>query len=201
MTVELTPAPPRRYTVEEYIAIEEKSEVRHEFIDGIMIAIAGSSPEHGVVVLNIGAKLHGLLRGKPCRPYVNDIRLQVHRKGNFRYPDVIVACNPEFSQSKPQALLNPLVIIEVMSGSTSDIDKTDKVREYLAIESVRQYVLIDQAHPEVTSIDRTDVKSDWRFRMVDGIESVLTIPVLSIELNLSDIYEGVDVKPRSSDLN
>jgi Uma2 family endonuclease len=190
MTVELTPTPPRRYTVEEYLAMEEKSEIRHEFVNGKLISMAGASANHHDISGNVFAFLHSALRGRACRAYHNDAKVLIKPANSYRYPDVFVACNPQTAPERSLTVLNPTVIFEVLSDSTESIDMNDKLKEYTSIESMRQYILLSQNDRRAIVYTRVDTSSPWTLSFVDG-QGKLELPSLVLSLSMDDVYAGV----------
>jgi Uma2 family endonuclease len=190
MTVELTPTAPCRYTVEEYLAIEEKSEIRHEFVNGKLIAMAGSSSEHDQICVTLTAMLSTALKGTPCRIFSSNMRVQTDSRGRYRYPDLTVACMPTFNDDRKTTLLNPAIIVEVTSESTRSIDTEDKLREYTSIDSMRQYILLSQHDRRAIVYTRFDTSSPWTLSFVDG-QGKLELPALGFSLPMDDIYAGV----------
>jgi Uma2 family endonuclease len=190
MTVELTPTPPRRYTVEEYLAMEEKSEIRHEFVNGKLIAMAGASANHHDIALNLIGYFYPRLRGKPCKLFNSDARVRIERNGPFRYPDAFIACDPNLSDDKLATVLNPTIIFEVLSDSTSSIDTNDKLEEYTSIDSMRQYILLSQNDRRAIVYTRVDTSSPWTLSFVDG-QGKLELPSLALSLSMDDVYAGV----------
>jgi Uma2 family endonuclease len=132
-------------SVEEYLEFERASETKHEYYGGEVLAMAGASYDHNTIVGNIFATLHAQLRGKPCRVNFSDIRVPIPDSGLFTYPDLTVVCGPpQFRDERRDSLLNPKVIIEVLSPSTESHDRGKKFQHYRTIASLDEYVLIAQ---------------------------------------------------------
>ena len=135
----------RKWTPEEYLAWEQAQPARHEYRDGEIFAMAGASPEHNDIVANVLGELREALRDKPCRARASDQRVKVPASDLYTYPDVLVVCGqPEYDSEEPPSLLNPVVIVEVLSDSTERDDRGKKFRNYRTIASLRDYVLIAQ---------------------------------------------------------
>jgi Uma2 family endonuclease len=133
----------RKLTAAEYFTIEEKSDVKHEFFDGEMFAMAGASREHNALTRNLVIELGGRLKGGPCEVFVADQRVKVDRTGLFTYPDVLIVCGPaEYAPENRDTLTNPRVVIEVLSDSTERYDRTTKFRHYQRLPSLQEYVLV-----------------------------------------------------------
>ena len=134
---------PRKLTVAEYFALEEKAERRSEFYDGEMFAMAGASREHNAITRNLTAEFHNRLKEGPCQVFVADLRVKVDRTGLYTYPDLLIVCGPpEYAPENRDTLVNPKVVIEVLSPSTERYDRTTKFRHYKQLPSVMEYVLV-----------------------------------------------------------
>ena len=176
--------------VEDYLAGEELSEVRHEFIGGAIHAMAGASEDHNIVAGNLFAALHSHLRGKPCRAYMADlkVRLEIARTDIFYYPDVMVACDARDTERYFKRY--PKVLIEVLSPDTERIDRREKFLSYTQIETLEEYVLVAQDAMEVTVFRRTN---NWQPEILRLPDQPLCLASLEFSLPLSLIYEGVKV--------
>ena len=196
----------RRYTVEEYLRLESESLERHEYWDGFivplsrLIAMAGGTYEHSVIGANFSAALISRLKGGPCRVMGPDMRVKVGRSRLYFYPDTSVVCaEPQFDpQSETRTtLLNPRVIVEVLSPSTEAYDRGKKLVKYLQIETLEQYVLISQSEPRVDTYYRhTD--GSWTFSIASGIDDAVTLRSLGVEVPLREIYSGIGFPPESA---
>jgi len=135
------------YTLDEYLALEELSNVKHEYLDGEIHAMAGGTPEHGAIAARVIAALVERLRGSGCTTYSSDVRVRVAATGLLTYPDVSVVCGePERDPVDPNALANPVLLVEVLSPSTAAYDRGEKLAHYRRIPSLREVVLV--AHDE-----------------------------------------------------
>jgi Uma2 family endonuclease len=179
---------PVSLSVEDYLAGEEHSDVRHDYIGGTVYAMAGGSEEHGTIVANLIAALHGHLRGKGCRAFVADMKVRLLLRGEdvFYYPDVLVTCDPRDTHRYYKQF--PKVLIEVLSETTERIDRREKRWSYLQLESLEEYVLIAQDKSEVTLYRRSN---EWAPEILTGPAAVLTLASLEFSLPLAQIYEGV----------
>lgn len=182
-------------TPEEYLALERAAEEKSEYYAGEMVAMSGASLRHEAIVMNLGAELRDALRGKPCRPYASNLRVRV-RSTNYFYPDVSVVCGkPELlDDAYLDTLLNPKVVFEILSESTESRDRGIKWRLYQHIESLEQYVLIDQNLPIVEVYTRQSADS-WVLHTYTGLEVQVPLPSIDVTLALSDLYEGVELPP------
>lgn len=138
------------YTYAEYLAHEQASDVKHEYLDGEISALADGSPEHAALAVAIGSSLRSQLEGKPCRVFSSDLRVRVAATGLATYPDLTVVCGPlERDRESPETVLNPTVLVEVLSEGTERYDRGEKFEHYKRIPSVKEYVLLSQKEPLV----------------------------------------------------
>ncbi len=186
----MTAVAKRKVTVQEYLALEEKSDVKHEFLNGEMYAMAGASPRHYEIDSNISMRLGTQLIDSGCKVFSGETRVQVEDTGLYTYPDVTVVCGPrEYSSVDPNSLVNPRVIFEVLSPSTERNDRTTKVRHYSRIPSLQEYVLVSQAQPDVLHLFRNG--NLWAFDVLFELDDVLEFKSIAARLKLSDIYRDV----------
>ena len=184
--------PVHKLTPEEYLAIERNAEIKSEYYQGEMFAMSGASYRHVVIVGNLLVNLRLKLRGKRCTPTASDLRLQVAPTGLYTYPDVMVTCGaPQFADPKPDTLTNPTAVIEVLSDSTRDYDLGRKFHHYRTIESLREYITVDQDAPKVIhQIRQPD--NTWSFTDYSELTATLTLPSLDCTLSLGEIYEDIE---------
>ncbi len=182
-------APPM--TVDEYLALEEGSAVRHEYVDGYVHAMTGGSLRHNAVAFNIAARLRAAARGGPCRVFMNDVKVRAN-ESTFYYPDVVVVCGPV--DMAGSVIRDPCLIVEVLSPSTRSIDQREKVAAYRRIESVAAYLVVEQ---DVRVVERhyREAAGAWNLGTFAGGTDRLRVPVPCPEtvLTLDDIYEGTGV--------
>lgn len=185
-------AQPRTGTsVEEYLAFERASAEKHEYRDGEIVAMVGASYAHNLIAMNIGASLHTRLRGKPCRVLPSDLRVQIPGKRFYTYPDLTVTCGqPHFSDDPQDTLLNPQIIVEVLSPSTEAYDRGMKFRHYRSIESLQEYVLIEQVSQRIEHFVR-QANDLWLLSDATGPDATLHLPTIDCTIPLSEIYEEV----------
>ena len=139
-----------RYTFEQYLTLEESSNVRHEYFQGEIYAMAGGTPDHAALAMNFGAALVTLLRDRPCRVFSSDLRIRVRDTGLATHPDVTVVCGPlERDPESATTVTNSLLIAEVLSDSTGDYDRGEKFEHYKRLPSLREYVLISHRRAQV----------------------------------------------------
>lgn len=188
------------YTIEEYLALERQSEERHEYIDGQIYAMAGESLEHGDISVNMVGELRSQLKGTPCRVLTKDTKvlsgpaLRSHKsiKGLFSYPDVVVVCGePQVLDDHRDVLLNPTVIIEILSPSTERFDRGDKFRRYRThLASLTDYVQVSQALPLIEHFRRQS-NDEWVLSTVSDMTGSLHLASINCTLLMSEIYDRV----------
>lgn len=184
---------PRRYTVEEYFALEEVSEQRHLYYRGEVFAMSGGLGVHNLTVLNCVMSLRNALRGKGCRVYAENIRLAVREGELYTYPDVMVTCHPDDSPDKIM-MHHPVLIIEVLSPGTESHDRIWKFSRYTQLASLQHYLLVS-ADKWLVEWYRREPSGVWSFTPLASQEDILTIPELQIQVPLADIYTELDIKP------
>ena len=173
----------QQMTAAEYLDFEKKAQVKHEYVDGFVFAMAGAGNAHNLIALNIGALLRPATRGTMCRAYLSDMKLAVS-DDTYYYPDVFVTCDDLDANIKQNACF----VIEVLSDSTSDIDRGEKLRNYRKLPSLKAYILVSQKNKLVEVYRRLDDGS-WRHEIIE--DGAIELPCLSLELSLEDIYEDV----------
>lgn len=183
---------PNYLTPEEYLEIERGAEFKSEYIDGVMYAMAGGSASHNLIVGNLVTALNIQLRDAPCKVYPSDMKVRVPNARKFHYPDVSVVCGEAlFVDEKRDVLLNPVVIVEVLSDSTAAYDRGKKFRSYQQIESLQEYVLVAQDEPVIERFLRQPDGS-WLYTKVEGIDENLTLSSVNCRIELKEIYAKID---------
>jgi Uma2 family endonuclease len=170
-------------TAEEYLALERQSEEKHEFLEGEMFAMSGASAAHNDIVWNLAGILHAQLRGRPCRASIGDMRLQVTATGLYTYPDIVVVCG-ERRFAELDSLINPTLIIEVLSPSTEAYDRGKKFGHYRTIESLQEVVLVSQDRVGVERFSRQP-QGDWLLSEAKRLEECMSLPSIGCELPLA----------------
>jgi Uma2 family endonuclease len=183
------PAHRIRYSYAEYLALEASSNVKHEYLDGQIYAMAGGTPEHAALAAAVIGLLFPTLRGSPCRPYDADLRVRVRATGLSTYPDVTVVCGRrEHAPDDPNAVTNPTLIVEVLSKSTEDYDRGDKFEHYKHLASLRQYVLVSYRERAVEVFTR-DASGAWTSIVArDG--DTADLASISARLDVRELYEA-----------
>ena len=177
-----------RVTVEDYLAGESQSEVRHEFIGGVVYAMAGASEEHNFIAGNIFAALHNHIGDGPCRVFMADmkLRLSVAHDEAFYYPDLLVTCDSR--DTDRYAMRYPKVLIEVLSSETERTDRREKFFSYTSLETLEEYVLVAQSRREITVFRRS---GQWTPEVLTNAEQSLELRSLQFSTPLSAIYRRV----------
>ncbi len=179
------------FTPAEYLALEEKADYKSEYFQGEIFAMAGGSSNHNLITGNAFKAFSLALEKKPCRVYVNDMRLLVKRNGLYTYPDVMVVCGKvEFLEGRNDTLTNPILIVEVLSPSTREYDRVKKYALYKQLDSLQEYVLVDSEQVHVTHLRHEAGK--WVIEMYDDLESVLRLASLECEVSLRQIYDKIE---------
>ena len=178
------------YTVEEYITLLQSSDVRYEYFDGEIVAMAGGKISHGAIALNVAATLQRKLSG--CRAFSSDVAIKVPAAPPFRFPDVSVICGQiEIEEMQGiEMLLNPVLLVEVLSQSTEKYDREGKFLAYQSIPSFQEYLLIEQDRYHVTHYVKQG-DGAWLRRDVIGIESTVKLASVDSELTMAEIYRDV----------
>lgn len=178
-------------TEAEYLALERESDIRHEYIDGCALAMTGASEAHIDIVSSLHFLLYGALRKRPCKVYQLDMRVKVAQ--TYTYPDITVICGERhFMPDEPVAtLLNPTLLIEVLSPSTEATDRGKKFHAYQKIASLQDYVLVSQNAPRIECFSRGQDDA-WILTTAAGLDASVTLPAIDITLALREVYEQVD---------
>ena len=178
-----------QYTYADYLAHEAASNVKHEYLDGEIYAMAGGSPEHAELSVAISSTLRAQLREKPCRVFSSDLRVRVAATGLATYPDVTVVCGPlEVDDAGRETILNPKVLVEVLSDSTERYDRGEKFEHYKRIPTFDEYVLVSQKEPRVEVWRRNE--GSW-VRDEAGPGQRLTLTSIGCEVVVDELYQGI----------
>ncbi len=187
---------PRYFVTEaEYLELERESDIKHEYFQGEMLAMAGASPNHILIATTIASRLFYQLEKRPCFVFQGDLRLKVSAINFQAYPDVVVVCGePKYTDDKPPALLNPTLIIEVLSPSTEQYDRGKKFQRYWALESLQEYVLVAQDAPSIERFLR-QANGDWLYTAAVGLNATLELASIQCSLALQDVYTKISFTP------
>lgn len=183
--------PKTRLTPEEYLAIERAVETKSEYFDGEVFAMGGASRKHNLVGTNISGELRQQLKKRPCEVYANDMRVLVPATGLYTYPDVVVVCDdPQFEDTEPDTLINPALIIEVLSKPTASYDRGDKFMHYRSIPSLAEHLLVAQNEYKVEHfVKQTDGR--WLLTDMRGLEGEVRLESIGCTLALGEVYDKV----------
>ena len=176
----------RYYSPEEYFALEEQSDVRHEYVEGEIFAMAGASISHNLIKGNLVAGLRPVVRPRGCRVLDENVRLVVRERTFYAYPDVLVTCDPA-DRREAYLVRHPVLIAEVLSASTAEYDRTEKFANYQKLPSLRHYLLVSQT-AWVVEWFRRDEAGQWIYTLLSTPDSGLVLP-------LRELYEDTDVAP------
>jgi Uma2 family endonuclease len=198
---------PYRFTVEEYLAFERASDERHEYLDGVIYAMAGSSSpqamageseDHGTICMNLAVSLGSQVRGTPCRVFSKDMKVRCGpyrphtREGLYAYPDLVVVCgSSQYHDQIRDVLLNPTVIGEVLSPSTEAFDRGEKFLRYRAwLSTLTDYLLVAQHRPLIDHYHRQE-DSTWTLRALEGLHAHVHLETIGCTVPLADVYERI----------
>ena len=203
------PAPPhpRTYSVDDYFRLEAESSDKHEFRNGKIVCMAGGSLNHSLIIANAIGEIRNRLKGGPCRVYDSNARVRIARRTLYSYPDVTVVYGETLTDPddhRGETIINPQVVIEVLSPSTELYDRTKKFERFRAIESFQEYVLLSQYEPQAETFYRAP-GGVWAISpLVAGMDSSVMLRSLDLTIPLAEIYAGVrfavnPVKPPPED--
>lgn len=182
-------------TEAEYLESERDREIKHEFVDGEIVAMAGASWNHTVIVSNINTRLNVELENSACIAVTNDMKVYVASEKSFRYPNVVVVCgDPQFKEDENDILTNPIVLFEVISPSTAVIDRNDKLDEYFKINTLQAYLIVWQDEVRIDRFLRDTEKNELRLTQYTDLDTSIELPSLKLTLQLSQIYNQVKFK-------
>ena len=179
-------------TPEQYLEIERKAEYKSQYWRGEMFAMAGASANHNSLAVNLVIDVGGQLRGRDCRAYGSDMRVQTSPDGLYTYPDLSVVCGkPKLADSKFDTLENPTLIAEILSASTEGYDRGEKFEQYRSISSLKQYLLVtqDRAHVELYT---RQPDGQWLLCEASGLDQFINLDSIGCRLALEDLYDKVD---------
>ena len=180
------------YSPEEYLALEQESEFKNEYCDGVIVAMAGVQPPHNTIVSNFHGETYSRLKAKGCRAAIADQRVKSSVGNQYTYPDLVLVCGePHYELLQGlETLTNPTVIIEVLSPSTQDTDRTTKWFNYQRIPSLQDYVMIWQNKARIEHFSRTD-NDYWGYQLIEGLENTFALEQFALQVALAAIYDGV----------
>jgi Uma2 family endonuclease len=189
--------PTRQYSIEEYLAHEETAEYRSEYRDGEIVPMTGASINHNRIIINLVVALSLSLRQQNHEVYANDLRLWIPRYREYTYPDILIIKNEAvFQEGRTDTILNPSIILEVLSKSTSSRDRGDKFTFYRSIPEFQEYILIDQYQIHIEQFSKTP-EGNWLLRESDDEDGVLTLASANCQIPHRQIYERVTFENQS----
>ncbi|MDD5579804.1 MAG: Uma2 family endonuclease [Methylobacter sp.] len=186
-----------RYTAEDYLTLERSASCKSEFHDGEIYAMTGASRKHNLITVNIAGELRSQLKKRPCEAYINDMRVKAAEARSYHYPDIVVVCGtPQFEDAHVDTLLNPALLIEVLSPSTEAYDRGGKFAHYRKIPTLLEYLLVSQDQP---SIERYMRQGDvWILTEAVGLEASVPLESIDCILSLREIYDKVPDEAETS---
>lgn len=190
-----------KMTEAEYLAQENASEFRSEFYDGEVFLMTGGSPKHNRIKENLAGEIYAKLKGGKCQSFSSDQRVKIRESNFTAYPDIIVVCGePKLDSTDSYAIVNPQVIIEILSPSTQGRDRVFKLREYRRLPALKEYLLISQTETVIEHFVRI-AADDWRHQLYLGRDGELVFASLPLAIARADIFAGVDIPdgPTNSD--
>lgn len=180
-------------TPEEYLALERKADTKHEYLRGEIIAMSGASFAHNIITANITTALNNQLSESDCIVVASDMRVRTHPEASYFYPDVLVVCDqPRFEDSTFDILLNPILLVEVLSSSTETYDRGEKFEHYQQLTSLREYLLVSQEEVRIELYRQQETQ--WKLTEFRSPEDVLSLASIDCALTLSDIYSRIEFR-------
>lgn len=184
--------PKTYFTEDEYLALERETDYRSEYYRGEIFAMAGASNEHNLIVNNLNFHLFTHLRGRGCRMYTFEMRLRINATRLYTYPDGMIVCGKSlYADEHVDTIVNPLILIEVLSDSTESYDKGKKFDHYRQVPTVQEYILISQDIPQIERRVRVS-DTEWRLQVYDGLEAVLPLEAIDTSITLAQVYLDIE---------
>jgi Uma2 family endonuclease len=187
----MSTVPTRRLTEAEYLQRERAATTKSEFYRGEIFAMTGASRAHNLIAANVTRFLSEQLDDRPCEVYQGDMRVRISPTGLYTYPDVVVACSePQFLDAEVDTLLNPTVLVEVLSPSTEDYDRGTKFKHYRQLTSLREYLMVSQSEHHAEHYVRQG-DDRWEFTVIEGLAAEIALPSINCRLTLAEVYRKV----------
>lgn len=184
--------PKRHYTPEEYLALEEEAEFKSEYRDGEIVSVTGGTTNHNKIALNFAANLKFALREQDYDIYIGDVRLWIPRYRQYTYPDVmVIKGNPIYTGTSTTTVMNPLLIVEVLSKSTKNYDQGDKFLYYRSLPELKEYILIDQAKYHVIQHTKTNDRK-WLLTEYESENIGVVLSSIEVQIDVREIYDRVN---------
>lgn len=183
--------PDKRWTPQEYLAFERASQEKHEYLAGDVVLMTRANRKHNLITANVITILNTQFRGRPCEAYASDMRVRISAVNSYTYPDIAAVCEPpEFEDAEMDTLLNPAVIIEVLSPSTEKYDRGKKFQDYRTLPSLREYLLVSQNTARVEHYIRQG-DNQWLLKDVTGLDAAAELTSVGCVLTLAEVYDKV----------
>ncbi len=190
----MTSVPKEKLTPEEYLAREQHAVEKSEFVNGEVRAMGGAGFDHNAIMINTATELASRLRGKRCRVMAADLRVQASSSSSYFYPDIVGFCgDPELRREGTDTLLNPVMLLEVLSPSTEGYDRGEKFFHYQQIATLQQYVLVSQLHPRVEIFTRSQ-GGRWEYEVISRLTASVRLDCLDVEIPMAEIYRDMNFK-------
>jgi Uma2 family endonuclease len=185
----------RRLTEAEYLEIERVAEFKSEFFDGEVFAMAGGTPQHSLIATNLAGEFRNRLKDSNCVPYNADLRIKIEATGLCTYPDLSVICGPlQLAEGTDDTVVNPTLLVEVLSDSTEAYDRGKKFEHYRQIPTCREYLLVSQHESRIEQFIR-QADGRWVLNEAVGLEATLELPSLRISVSLAEVFAKVNFVP------
>jgi len=182
----------RKYSIEEYLEMEKEAGQKHEYYQGEIFAMSGAKVQHDIIVVNLISALKQKLKDSPCRPHSSDLRIHIPKNTLFTYPDISIVCGEINTLNNDKwNVLNPAVIVEVLSRSTKNYDRGEKFKLYRDIPTIKEYILVDSENIGI-EIYRVNEREHWELEELKKMEDILLIKTVQQSVPLTEIYEGTE---------
>jgi Uma2 family endonuclease len=182
---------PAKMSPEEFLEFERAADEKHEYRDGAIVAMSGARRKHNTVSTNLSGVLWQHLKGEDCESYSNDMRVWVPKTRLYTYPDIVVVCGePEFLDNEFDTLLNPVLIVEILSASTESYDRGEKFQSYRSIPTLNEYLLVDQYRPHLEKYVKHG-DGFWMLSEASGLDGRITLDSIDCPMSLADVYDKV----------
>ncbi|OYD96042.1 hypothetical protein CDG77_09550 [Nostoc sp. 'Peltigera membranacea cyanobiont' 213] len=189
-----TQTPKTYYTPEEYLQLEETSESKNEYRDGEIVSMPGGTTNHNEIAGNFYANFKLTMRGKNYKIYMGDVKLWIQRYRIYTYPDVmVISGKPIYEGNGTTQVTNPSIIVEVLSNSTQNYDRTNKFRFYRSIPELQEYIMIDQYEYLVEQFNK-NANGQWVLTEYESVDAILSLQSIDFQISFSDIYQGVSLE-------
>ncbi|KOR30845.1 hypothetical protein TI05_13340 [Achromatium sp. WMS3] len=180
-----------KVTAQEYLLTERASAIKHEFIDGEVFAMAGASKKHNQIASNLVRIIGNQILHKPCSIYSSDMRVKIEKANKYAYPDIVITCeNEDFEDKEEDTLLNPIIIIEILSDSTESYDRGNKFFYYRQIDSFIEYILVSQKKFHIEKYTR-QTNNSWLYSEFNIIDAQFELSLISCTISLQEVYDKV----------